>query len=128
MPQTNPSAWVHLLGARGSHRQRGPGLEGLPWVFGPMTDRSDRPGRSAGAAPADQPELHALGHRLAAGGDPELGVGRRQVAIDRGLTYEELTGDVEVRAASAKPGEDLPLARGEHSGQDRKSTRLNSSH
>src|SRR3546814_2369783 len=89
MPQTNPSAWVHLLGARGSHRQRGPGLEGLPWVFGPMTDRSDRPGRSAGAAPADQPELHALGHRLAAVGDPELGVGRRQVALDRGLTYEE---------------------------------------
>src|SRR3546814_10213911 len=97
-----------------------------------MTDRSDRPGRSAGAAPADQPELHALGHRLAVVGDPELGVGRRQVALDRGLTYEELTGDVAVRAAGAQPGEDLPLARGEHSGHrdriDRKSTRLNSSH
>src|SRR3546814_11545135 len=114
MPQTNPSAWVHLLGARGSHRQRGPGLEGLPWVFGPMTDRSDRPGRSAGAAPADQPELHALGNRLAAVGDPELGVGRLTVALERRLTDEELTGDVAVRAIGAQQGEAPPRERGEH--------------
>src|SRR3546814_1883574 len=99
MPQTNPWAWVHLLGARGSHRQRDPGLEGLPWVFRPMTDRS------GAAAPADQAELQALGHRLAPVGDTELGVGRRQVALHRGLTYVEASGDV-----------------------DRKSTRLNSSH